>query len=506
MEFTFQPPLLGACGAVAAADLILTFGFLRLAKSALLVLQYKHQAGEGRLSTDDCRDASVPIPASPSPRRSWSAILIGLGVWQLSACNGSWPDRHRERPHDGGAGRAGSRCWRCSADDAQYRRVALHGHFDNAKEAYVFTTDADGDAGLSCADAVHDRRRPHADGGPGRGAAGEARSRHAAPPAMSKARPHVVGVWRAPDAPGLFTPAPDLAHRIWYARDLAGIAAADHVSLAAPVVIEADATPNPGGWPKGGQTVVDFRNDHLHYAITWFGLAAGLLGVYLAYHHFQGPARPSIVSARSRPVTDAISFPPAAGAPKPHFADVLLAGLAPDGGLYLPRSWPQFSRGRDRRLQGHALSGRGLRHPVALRRRLLHRRRTESRYRSRLCRLRRARHRAAGARSATTAICWSCFTAPLFAFKDIALQMLGRLFARALAKRGGRATVVAATSGDTGSAAIAALGGLPNIDVFVLHPKGRVSEVQRRQMTTSAARQCPQYRAGRQLRRRPGAS
>jgi threonine synthase len=62
---------------------------------------------------------------------------------------------------------------------------------------------------------------------------------------------------------------------------------------------------------------------------------------------------------------------------------------------------------------------------------------------------------------------------------------LGRLFARALTRRGGRATVVAATSGDTGSAAIAALGGLPNIDVFVLHPKDRVSEIQRRQMTAS---------------------
>ena len=77
------------------------------------------------------------------------------------------------------------------------------------------------------------------------------------------------------------------------------------------------------------------------------------------------------------------------------------------------------------------------------------------------------------------------FHGPTLAFKDIALQILGRLFARALAARGGRATIVAATSGDTGSAAIAALGGLPNIDVFVMHPKGRVSEVQRRQMTTS---------------------
>src|SRR6201999_2665837 len=78
------------------------------------------------------------------------------------------------------------------------------------------------------------------------------------------------------------------------------------------------------------------------------------------------------------------------------------------------------------------------------------------------------------------------FHGPTFAFKDIALQVLGRLFARALKRRGGRATIVAATSGDPGSAAIAALGGLPNIDVFVMHPKGRVSEVQRLQMTTSA--------------------
>ncbi len=76
------------------------------------------------------------------------------------------------------------------------------------------------------------------------------------------------------------------------------------------------------------------------------------------------------------------------------------------------------------------------------------------------------------------------FHGPTLAFKDIALQVLGRLFSRALAKKGGRATVVVATSGDTGSAAIAALGGLKNVDLFVLYPDKRVSEVQRRQMTT----------------------
>jgi len=76
------------------------------------------------------------------------------------------------------------------------------------------------------------------------------------------------------------------------------------------------------------------------------------------------------------------------------------------------------------------------------------------------------------------------FHGPTLAFKDLAMQLLGRLFARALKKQKRRATVIVATSGDTGSAAIAALRGLPNVDVVVIHPHGRVSEVQRRQMTT----------------------
>ncbi|MEI9885188.1 MAG: SURF1 family cytochrome oxidase biogenesis protein [Rhizomicrobium sp.] len=84
------------------------------------------------------------------------------------------------------------------------------------------------------------------------------------------------------------TPPPDRARRIWYVRDVAGIARADGFAVSAPALIEADAAPNPGGWPKGGQTVVTFRNEHLQYAITWYLMAAALLGVYLAYHVSQG--------------------------------------------------------------------------------------------------------------------------------------------------------------------------------------------------------------------------
>jgi threonine synthase len=79
------------------------------------------------------------------------------------------------------------------------------------------------------------------------------------------------------------------------------------------------------------------------------------------------------------------------------------------------------------------------------------------------------------------------FHGPTLAFKDVALQLLGLLFEEFLARRDQRLTIVGATSGDTGSAAIDAVAGRERIDVFMLHPKGRVSEVQRRQMTTVKA-------------------
>jgi threonine synthase len=79
------------------------------------------------------------------------------------------------------------------------------------------------------------------------------------------------------------------------------------------------------------------------------------------------------------------------------------------------------------------------------------------------------------------------FHGPTLAFKDFAMQLIGQLFQAALATSGERITIVGATSGDTGSAAIEAFAGLDNVDIFILFPHGRVSEVQRRQMTTPAA-------------------
>ncbi len=215
------------------------------------------------------------------------AILCSLGVWQLERLQWKLALIATVNGHLADAPIGLDQVLRLPADQAQYRPVTLHGRFDHDKEAYVFTTDAAGDAvyhvltPFMTTDGrvlMVDRGMVTADRlAPASRAAGNVQGQTG-----------ITGVWRVPDAPGVFTPPPDLAKRIWYARDLAGIAAADHLSLAAPVVIEAGPAPNPGGWPKGGQTVVSFRNQHLSYAITWFGLAGCLLGVWLAYHISKG--------------------------------------------------------------------------------------------------------------------------------------------------------------------------------------------------------------------------
>lgn len=214
------------------------------------------------------------------------AILCGLGGWQLERLQWKLALIARVNGHMTAAPVSLDQVVAMDADTAQYRRVTLTGHFDHGREAYVFTTDEGAPVyHVLTPFLTNNGRTLIVD----RGEVPKDKLNPALRSAGNVAgETHITGVWRVPDAPGVFTPAPDTAHRIWYARDLKGIAAADHLSLAAPVVVEADATPNPGGWPKGGQTVVTFRNAHLSYAVTWFGLALGLLGIWFAYHISKG--------------------------------------------------------------------------------------------------------------------------------------------------------------------------------------------------------------------------
>ncbi|MFV0279997.1 MAG: threonine synthase [Rhodoblastus sp.] len=172
-------------------------------------------------------------------------------------------------------------------------------------------------------------------------------------------------------------------------------------------------------------------------------------------------------------------------APALNFTQTALAGLASDGGLYLPEAYPQLHASTIAGLAGRSyakaaetiiapfvgdaiaredLSGmiadayKTFRHPAVAPLTQLH----------------------------DNLFLLELFHGPTLAFKDVAMQLLGRLMNHALKAHGKRATVVGATSGDTGAAAIEAFRGLDQVDVFILYPHGRVSDVQRRQMTTVA--------------------
>jgi surfeit locus 1 family protein len=96
----------------------------------------------------------------------------------------------------------------------------------------------------------------------------------------------VQGLLRLPPAekPAWFLPDNRADLNYWFWVDLPAMAAADGLDRVAPFYIDADATPNPGGWPKGAVTRLALRNDHLQYAITWFSLAVALIVIYFLYH------------------------------------------------------------------------------------------------------------------------------------------------------------------------------------------------------------------------------
>lgn len=170
-------------------------------------------------------------------------------------------------------------------------------------------------------------------------------------------------------------------------------------------------------------------------------------------------------------------------APTLGFADTMLTGLARDGGLYVPESVPCI-----RPADIEALAGLGY-EEVALRvmRPFVGDAFTTDQLAAFIERAYAGFAHPARAplvQLATNHFLLELFHGPTLAFKDFAMQLIGQLFAAELDRRQSRATIVGATSGDTGSAAIEAFRGLPNVDVFILFPEGRVSEVQRRQMTT----------------------
>lgn len=170
-------------------------------------------------------------------------------------------------------------------------------------------------------------------------------------------------------------------------------------------------------------------------------------------------------------------------APALGFTDVLLAGLAPDGGLYVPETWPQLTYDELIALRGSSYAeiafavikpfAGGEIEDAQLRAMI------DEAYAT-------FAHKAVVPLKQLDANHWlmELFHGPTLAFKDVAMQLLARLMDHALRGADRRATIVGATSGDTGGAAIDAFAASTRTDIFILHPHGLVSDVQRRQMTT----------------------
>lgn len=216
------------------------------------------------------------------------AILGGLGVWQLE--RKAWKEdltaTLNTRLVNLPAELPPRTAWKdLKAEDHEWRRVAFRAEFIPGQEALVYT------AGSSF--------RPDVKGpgywvfAPARLAGGSVVviDRGFVPFDRADAASHaprgglidIVGVMRWPEKRRMFTPGADVKGNVWYARDLEAIAAAKQWPDVAPFYIEQESPVPPGGLPKPGRLVVNLRNNHLQYAITWFGLALSLASVYVVW-------------------------------------------------------------------------------------------------------------------------------------------------------------------------------------------------------------------------------
>ncbi|MGQ0741761.1 MAG: SURF1 family protein [Alphaproteobacteria bacterium] len=211
------------------------------------------------------------------------ALLIGLGAWQLERL--AWKNDLIERVHArmSAPPLTFENALRDGIEKFEWRRISIGGHFLYDREVYLFATGKEGQPGLHVVTPLVT----------GRGQtvlvdrgfiAQEMRDPRTRAAGQVTGDVFITGVVRLSRPPGAFTPKPDAVTRTFYSRDVSAMAQAAGVRASVPVIVEADASPNPGGWPKGGQTRVDFRNEHLQYAITWFGLALVLLVIYVVFH------------------------------------------------------------------------------------------------------------------------------------------------------------------------------------------------------------------------------
>jgi surfeit locus 1 family protein len=218
-----------------------------------------------------------------------TGVLVWLGIWQLQRL--AWKEaliaRIAARSTAAPQPLPAPASWLgLKPEDYEYLRVSARGHFDNAKEVLVFRTQGPRDLGAgylvltplilaSGDEVIVDRGFIPTDRA----------AKASRPQSEIEGEVTITGLMRPPQARNFFTPADDPAHNLYFTRDPAAIAAHFGLSRAAPFVVDQEKTAIPGGWPEGGATIGVIPNNHLEYALTWFGGAVGLwivFGIHLA--------------------------------------------------------------------------------------------------------------------------------------------------------------------------------------------------------------------------------
>lgn len=216
------------------------------------------------------------------------AILVGLGTWQMQRLR--WKEdilaRIDQRIHADPVDLPSPAQWSAlAASDYEYMRVRVSGVYDHTREALIFRPAG----GAAKQPGYHVMTPLVVAEGAGvvlvnRGFVPESRKSAAARPGgQTSGVVTITGLLRAPEARSMFTPADQPAQNLWFTRDPVALARHLRLAGAAPFSIDAEVTPNAEDGPQGGATVVSIRNDHLAYALTWYGLALTLLGVFAAF-------------------------------------------------------------------------------------------------------------------------------------------------------------------------------------------------------------------------------
>lgn len=233
-----------------------------------------------------------------------TGLLLALGTWQVKRL--SWKldliQQVEERAHAAPVDAPAPSQWASLTNpaDYEYRRVRLAGIFRHQDEVQVYTVSDLGPGywvltPLQCDDGslviVNRGFVPSDKRDPSTRLEGEL-----------PARVEIVGLMRAPETGGLFLRTNDPQNNRWYSRNIVQIADAKSLGTVAPFYVDADATPNPGGLPIGGKTMLVFPNNHLSYAITWYVLAAMTVAAgWYVTRNLNGPKRDEDGKAGGQP-------------------------------------------------------------------------------------------------------------------------------------------------------------------------------------------------------------